>query len=147
MLKVCKPGEMYVYKTKMFYCQHVRLLYRYDDFIPHLLNKHRSPRAQTSGSYWQCTICPYFHRGHAVTLRHIRYMHMSVRPHSCPYCLYSTIERIKVVQHVKTVHKQLDMYISSDYAILSCMAKVDTYYAYFVNETMCKYFVFFFFKV
>lgn len=75
-------------------------------------------RKVTEGPHFLCMICGYKCIDRSCMSRHIKYMHLPTRPHSCPYCMYSNVEKTKVRLHVKANHPSLQRCVKTDKRIL-----------------------------
>ena len=47
-------------------------------------------------SHYRCRLCQYKCLDRSCMSRHVKYMHLRIHPHSCPFCGYSNVEKTKV---------------------------------------------------
>ena len=74
------------------------------------------------GEHFKCTICRYCCVDRSCMSRHVKYMHITARPHSCPYCTYNNVEKTKVRLHVRSHHPSLPKFVRTDQKVLEEMS-------------------------
>ena len=66
------------------------------------------------GEHFRCNLCGYRCHDRSCMARHIKYMHLSGRPHSCPFCEYTNVEKTKVRLHVRAGHPNKPQRVNTD---------------------------------
>jgi len=66
------------------------------------------------GEHFRCNLCGYRCHDRSCMARHIKYMHLSGRPHSCPFCEYTNVEKTKVRLHVRAGHPNRPQRVNTD---------------------------------
>ena len=74
------------------------------------------------GEHFKCKICGYCCMDRSCMSRHVKYMHITARPHSCMYCSYNNVEKTKVRLHVMAHHPGRPKTVRTDYKILEEMS-------------------------
>ncbi|XP_018012590.1 zinc finger protein 260 isoform X2 [Hyalella azteca] len=64
----------------------------------------------STGSWHQCSLCPYMSRSKWQLARHTRRKHEAVKPFKCPQCPYACSENTKLTAHHLSVHTDLKPY-------------------------------------
>lgn len=79
-------------------------------------------RKSINGEHFKCMICGYVCTDRSCMSRHIKYMHITSRPHSCPYCRYNNVEKTKVRLHVKSHHPSQPKCVKTNKKLLEDMS-------------------------
>ena len=74
------------------------------------------------GEHFKCKICGYCCLDRSCMSRHVKYMHITARPHSCVYCSYNNVEKTKVRLHVMAHHPGLQKTVHTDQKVLEEMS-------------------------
>ena len=74
------------------------------------------------GEHFKCKICGYCCLDRSCMSRHVKYMHITARPHSCVYCSYNNVEKTKVRLHVMAHHPGQQKVVRTDHRILEEMS-------------------------
>ena len=81
------------------------------------------------GEHFRCNLCGYRCHDRSCMARHIKYMHLSGRPHSCPFCEYTNVEKTKVRLHVRAAHPNKPQRVNTDERMLVMLsAEVKKHY-------------------
>ena len=75
-----------------------------------------------TGDSFKCKICGYCCMDRSCMSRHVKYMHLTARPHSCVYCSYNNVEKTKVRLHVMTHHPSRPKTVRTDQKVLDEMS-------------------------
>jgi len=75
-----------------------------------------------SGEHFKCKICGYWSLDRSCMSRHVKYMHITARPHSCMYCSYNNVEKTKVRLHVMAHHPGRQRAVHTNRKILEEMS-------------------------
>jgi hypothetical protein len=81
-----------------------------------------SASSEIIGEHFKCRLCGYCCTDRSCMSRHIKYMHITARPHSCPYCSYNNVEKTKVRLHVKSHHPGRQKAVRTDQKLLEQMS-------------------------
>jgi len=73
--------------------------------------------------HFKCTICGYCCLDRSCMSRHVKYMHITARPHSCMYCSYNNVEKTKVRLHVMAHHPDRQKAVLTDQKVLDEMSR------------------------
>jgi len=79
--------------------------------------------ATLNGEHFKCKICGYCCMDRSCMSRHVKYMHITARPHSCMYCSYNNVEKTKVRLHVKAHHPDQQKAVLTDHKVLDEMSR------------------------
>jgi len=74
------------------------------------------------GEHFKCKICGYCCLDRSCMSRHVKYMHITARPHSCLYCSYNNVEKTKIRLHIVAHHPGRPKTVRTDYKILQEMS-------------------------
>lgn len=74
--------------------------------------------ASLPGEHFKCKVCGYCCLDRSSMSRHVKYMHITARPHSCMYCSYNNVEKTKVRLHVMAHHPSRQKTVLTDYKVL-----------------------------
>jgi len=77
-----------------------------------------SPCVALPGEHFKCKICGYCCVDRSCMSRHVKYMHITARPHSCMYCSYNNVEKTKVRLHVMAHHPGRQRAVLTDHKVL-----------------------------
>ena len=81
------------------------------------------------GEHFRCNLCGYRCLDRSCMARHIKYMHLTGRPHSCPWCEYTNVEKTKVRLHVRAAHPMKPQLVNTDERMLVMLsAEVKKHY-------------------
>jgi len=89
--------------------------------IPTMHDK-QSLETLVPGEHFKCIVCGYCCLDRSCMSRHVKYMHITARPHSCIYCSYNNVEKTKVRLHVMAHHPGLQKTVRTDHKILEEMS-------------------------
>ncbi|ESN91445.1 hypothetical protein HELRODRAFT_165479 [Helobdella robusta] len=74
------------------------------------------------GEHYRCVPCGYRCSDRSCMSRHAKYMHITSRPHSCPYCAYNNVEKTKVRLHVLSHHRDMPKVVKTNQRLLEEMS-------------------------
>jgi len=75
------------------------------------------------GEHFKCKVCGYCCQDRSCMSRHVKYMHIVARPHSCMYCSYNNVEKTKIRLHVKAQHPDRQKAVLTDHTVLDEMSR------------------------
>jgi len=75
-----------------------------------------------ASEHFKCVICDYCCLDRSCMSRHVKYMHITARPHSCMYCSYNNVEKTKVRLHIMAHHPGRQKTVHTDRKILEEMS-------------------------
>jgi len=90
--------------------------------VPPVLEGQTGGTAVPAGEHFKCKICGYCSLDRSCMSRHVKYMHIIARPHSCMYCSYNNVEKTKVRLHLMTHHPGRPKTVCTDYKTLEEMS-------------------------
>ncbi len=88
-----------------------------------------------NGAYFKCKVCDFLSWDCSGMTRHIKYMHMKGRAHSCMYCNYSNVEKTKVRQHVLRNHPTSDPLVKTNLDVLRALSSSVSHFYEKIQQT------------
>ena len=78
--------------------------------------------AVTFGEHFKCISCSYRCYDRSCMARHVKYKHLTSRPHQCPHCPYNNVEKTKVRLHIGSNHPLLQKGVKTNHHLLEQMS-------------------------
>lgn len=76
----------------------------------------------TFGEHFRCLSCNYRCYDRSCMARHVKYKHLTSRPHQCPHCPYNNVEKTKVRLHIRSNHPLLQKGVKTNHHLLEQMS-------------------------
>jgi len=90
--------------------------------VPAARDRQSGDTTAPAGGHFKCKLCGYCCLDRSCMSRHVKYMHITARPHSCVYCSYNNVEKTKVRLHVMAHHPGRQKTVRTDYKVLEDMS-------------------------
>ena len=110
---------------------------------PAVQGKQSSETTTPHGEHFKCKICGYCCLDRSCMSRHVKYMHITARPHSCMYCSYNNVEKTKVRLHVMAHHPGRQKTVRTDQKVLEEMSWQAKHFYVRIDGTGLKCFLIF----
>jgi len=99
------------------------------------------PMLDGQTEHFKCKICGYCCLDRSCMSRHVKYMHITARPHSCMYCSYNNVEKTKVRLHIMAHHPGRPKTVRTNYKVLEEMSWQAKHFYVEINRTGLQYFL------